>query len=56
MHGQVFLKGGVWHFSYLVFQGLSFSHLEIILLFEKLLYTFEEFFFCQHNFMRKKSF
>ena len=32
--GQVFLKGEGWH--------LSFLHLEIILLFAKLCYAFEE--------------
>ena len=42
---QVFLKG---------FQGLSFLHLEITLLFAKLCYAFEDkFFFCHHNFMKK---
>ena len=44
VQGQVFLKWGEggWHFSYLIFQGLSFSHLEITLPFAKLSYAFEE--------------
>ena len=44
MQGQVSLKGGGgWHFPYLIFfQGLSFLHLEITLLFVKLCYAFEE--------------
>ena len=42
VQGQVFLKGGDWHFS--IFKSL---HLEIILSFAKLCYVFEEklFFF-----------
>ena len=37
----VFLKGGGgWHFSYLLFQGLSFLHLKITLPFAKLCYAF----------------
>ena len=40
MQGQVFLKGGNWHFS--IFKGLSFLHLEIILPFVKVCYAFEE--------------
>ena len=51
--GLVFVKGGVkgvwgggggsWHFFYLIlFQGLSFLHLQITLLFAKLCYAFEE--------------
>ena len=51
--GQIFLKGrgggggreGGWHFSYLIFQGLSFLHLEITLCkiaFAKLGYAFEK--------------
>ena len=42
--GQVFLKGGGWHFSYF-FQGLSLLHFEITLPFAKLCYGFEEIFF-----------
>ena len=49
VQGQVFLKwggggggGGGWHFSYLIFEVLSFSHLEITLPFAKLSYAFEE--------------
>ena len=40
--GQIFLKEGGWHFSYLIFQGLPFLHLEITLPFAKLCYAFEE--------------
>ena len=40
VQGQVFLKGGDWHFS--IFKGLSFLHLEITLPFAKLCYGFEE--------------
>ena len=39
---QVFLKRKMANFATFFFQGLSFLHLEIILLFEKLCYTFEE--------------
>ena len=43
VQGQFFIKGGgPWHFSYLLFQGLSFLHLEITLPFVKLCYAFEE--------------
>ena len=42
---QFFLKGGGWHFSYLIFRRLSFLHLEITLPCTKLCYTFEEKFF-----------
>ena len=42
MQGQVFLKEGDWHFSYLIFQGLSFLHLKITLPFAKLCHAFEE--------------
>ena len=48
VQGQVFLKGGDWHFS--IFKSL---HLEIILSFAKLCYVFEEKFFRHHNFMKK---
>ena len=52
--GQIFLKEGGWHFSYLIFQGLPFLHLEITLPFAKLCYAFEEkLFFCHRNFMKK---
>ena len=43
--GQVFLKGKNWHFSDLVFQGLSFLHLEITLCFSKFRSAFEEKYF-----------
>ena len=46
VQGQIFLKGGGgWHFFYLIFQGLSFLHLEITLSFAELCYTFEEKYF-----------
>lgn len=32
---------GIWNFSYFIFQGFSFLHLIIILLFEKLCYTLD---------------
>ena len=35
VQGQVFFKGEGWHFSYLIFQGLLFLHLEITLPFAK---------------------
>ena len=44
MQGQVFLKGS-WHFSYLIFQGLSLLYLDITLPFAKLYYAFEGKFF-----------
>ena len=55
VQGQVFLIRGAGTFDNLFFQCLSFLHLEIILLFAKLCYAFEEkrFFFCHHNFMKK---
>ena len=42
--GKVFLKGGTDAFpiSFFSFQGLSFLHLEITLLFAKLCYAFVE--------------
>ena len=39
------LKRGMALFSYLIFHGLSFLHLEITLPFAKLCYAFEETFF-----------
>ena len=42
MQGQVFLKGGAGTFPIKFFQGLSFLHSEITLLFAKLCYAFEE--------------
>ena len=44
MQGQVFLKeeGGASTFPILIFQGLSFLHLEITLPFAKLRCPFEE--------------
>ena len=45
VQGQVFLKVGEWHFYYLIFQGLSFLHLEITLTFSKLCYVFEKNYF-----------
>ena len=53
VQGQVFFKGGSWHFFYLIFQGLSLLHLEITLLFAKLCCTFEEKIFYHHNFLKK---
>ena len=54
VQGQTFLKGVAGTFPIYFFQGLSFLHLEITLPFAKLLCAFEEnFFFCQHNFMKK---
>ena len=55
VQGQVLLKGGGGGLTlFLFFQGLSFLHLEITLLFAKLCYAFEEKkFFCRHNFMKK---
>ena len=40
--GAGILKKGGWHFSYLIFSGLSFLHLEITLPIAKLCYAFEE--------------
>ena len=46
------VQGQGWHFSYLIFQGFSFLHLEITLPFAKLLCTWrKKIFFCHHNFM-----
>ena len=42
---MVFLKGKPGTFPIQFFQGLSFLHLEITLLFAKLCYAFEEKFF-----------
>ena len=39
VEGQIFLKGGGWHFSYLIFSNFIILHLEIILSFPKLRYT-----------------
>ena len=40
--GTCLLKGGTWHFSYLISRGLSFLHLKITLPFAKLCHAFEE--------------
>ena len=57
MQGQVFLKGGTGTFPVEYFQGLSFLHLETILLFPKLCYTLEEkLFFSAILILWKKSF
>ena len=42
VQGQVFLKGGLALFVFNFFQGFSFLHVEITLLFAKLCYAFEE--------------
>ena len=42
VQGQVFLKGGGWHFSDLIFSRFMFLHLEITLPFAKLCHAFEE--------------
>ena len=44
MQGQVFLKGKGrdWHFCNLIFQVLLFLNLEIILLYARLRYAFDE--------------
>ena len=42
VQGQVFLKGGLALFVFNFFQGLSFLHVEITILFAKLCYAFEE--------------
>ena len=41
VQGQVFLKGGLALFVFNFFQGLSFLHVEITLLFAKLCYAFD---------------
>ena len=57
MQGHVFLKGGTGTFPVEYFQGLSFLHLETILLFPKLCYTLEEkLFFSAILILWKKSF
>ena len=42
VQGQFSLKEGAWHFSYLIFRGLSFLYLKITLPFAKLCHAFEE--------------
>ena len=56
VQGQVFLKGGDWHFSYFVFSRfIIFAFRNYFTLSKILLCIFEEkkFFFCHHNFMKK---
>ena len=60
MQGQVFLKGGgaggeLTLFLFEFFQGLSFWHLEIILPFPKLCYTFEEKLFFSVTIIMEKD-
>ena len=53
---QVLLKGGGWHFSYLIFPRFIIKKVEITLLFAKLCYAFEENFFSATIILWKKSF
>ena len=54
---QVFLKDGVVIFLFNFIQGFSFLYLEIIFLFQKLCYSFEEeLFFSVTIILLKKSF
>ena len=57
VQGQAYLKkeGGACTFPISFFQVLSFLHLEIVLLFAKLCYAFEEklSFFYRDNFIKK---
>ena len=47
------VQGQGWHFSYLIFQGFSFLHLEIALCKTALCIWKKIIFFCHHNFMKK---
>ena len=53
VHRQALLRGGLGagFFPISFFQGLSFLHVEITLLFAKSLYAFKEkdFFYCHHS-------
>ena len=52
MQGQIFLKGGGWHFSHFLFS--SFIIFTFRNSFAELCHAFEEkIFFCHHNFMTK---
>ena len=52
VQGQVILKGGGWHLSYLIFSRfIIFAYRNLP--FAKLCYAYEEKLFCHHNFMKK---
>ena len=51
---QVFLQGGSWHFSYLIFQSSSFLHLEVLFL--KIVFAEYIFAFCKIMHLKKNYF
>ena len=55
VQGQVVLKGGSWHFFYLIFSRFIFFTFRSYFTLSKIvLYIWKKnFFFCHHNFMKK---
>ena len=55
VQGQVFLKGGAWHFSYLSFSRfIIFAFRNYFTLCKIVLCIWRKIiFFCHHNFMKK---
>ena len=55
VQGQVFLKGGGWHFSYLIFSRFIIFTFKNYFIFCKIVLCIwrKIIFFCHHNFMNK---
>ena len=54
VQGQVFLKGGGLHFSYLIFSRfITFTFRNYFTLYKILMHLKKNYFFCHHNFKEK---